>query len=260
MRRLFVGIIGLAGLALALAPAFAQDGKWGGVKGQVVWGGDKVPERAPLDLKENPDKAACLKDGKILDQTWIVNAKNKGLKNAFVWLQGPEGVQMPIHSSLQTIKDKRVVMDQPVCMFLPHALGLREGQTLVAKNSASIAHNFKWSGNPEINPGNNVLLPPGSEKEIDNLKADRFPVSIECNIHPWMKGWVRVYDHPYFAVTDENGNFEFKNAPAGDWQLMVWHGSGGWLGGRKGRDGQKISIPAGDTKDLGKLEYPPPEF
>ena len=109
-----------------------------------------------------------------------------------------------------------------------------------------------------MNPGGNVLLPPNTEKEIDDLKADRFPVSVECNIHPWMNGWVRVFNHPYFAVTDENGGFEFKDAPAGNWQLMIWHGSGGWLGGAKGKNGQPITIKAGGTTDLGSLVYVPP--
>ena len=63
-----------------------------------------------------------------------------------------------------------------------------------------------------------------------DLVADRLPIKIECNIHPWMNGWVRVFDHPYFAVTDADGNFELKNAPAGNYRLMVWHGQGGWRG------------------------------
>jgi hypothetical protein len=254
------GALGLAVAALsaaALTPGLAQEGSWGTVKGRIIWGGAEVPKREPLDLKENPDKMACLKNGPLLDETWVVHPKNKGLRHTFVWLQAPKGSELPIHPSLKEVKEKKIVMDQPVCMFIPHATALREGQVLVAKNSAAIAHNFKWSGHPDVNPGSNVLMPPATEKIIDDLKADRFPVSIECNIHPWMRGWVRVFDHPYFAVTDESGNFEFKDAPAGDWQLMVWHGSGGWLGGAKGRNGQPITVKAGVT-DTGSLEYPPP--
>ena len=240
-------------------PVYAQSDDWGNVKGAVVWGGDKVPERMPLDLKENPDKAMCLKNGKILDETWIVNPKNKGLRHTFVWLAPKEkDALVPIHPSLKDIKEKMVVIDQPVCMFIPHAIGLREGQALVAKNTSGISHNYKWSGHPDVNPGGNVLLPPNTEKIIDDLKTDRIPISVECNIHPWMRGWVRVFNHPYFAVTDENGGFELKNAPAGAWQLMVWHGSGGWLGGAKGKNGRPITIKAGGTTDLGNLAYPPP--
>ena len=254
-------VVGFAALfgVLGSPAAFAQNGDWGNVKGSIVWGGDKIPERAPIDLKVNPDKMACLKDGAILDETWVVNPKNKGLRHTFVWLapKDKEAV-MPIHADLKEIKVKQVIIDQPVCMFIPHAIGLREGQSLVAKNNSGLSHNYKWSGHPDVNPGGNVLLPPNAEKEIRDLKADRLPVSVECNIHPWMRGWVRVFNHPYYAVTDENGGFSFKNAPAGEWQLMVWHGSGGWLGGAKGKNGQTITIKAGDVTDLKTLAYPPP--
>ncbi|MCI0683619.1 MAG: hypothetical protein L0Y71_16055 [Gemmataceae bacterium] len=261
MRR-FVAICGVAALTLSASPdagVHAQNGGWGDVKGVITWGGDKVPERQPLDLKVNPDKKFCEMKGPILEETWIVNPKNKGLRCAFVWLAPKDKeAKLPIHPSLREIKQKKIIMDQPICMFIPHALALREGQSLVAKNSAGVSHNFKWSGHPDVNPGNNVLLPPNTEKEIDDLKADRLPVSIECNIHPWMRGWVRVFNHPYYAVTDANGAFELKNAPAGEWQLFVWHGSGGWLGGAKGRNGQTIEIKAGGATDLKALPYPPP--
>jgi hypothetical protein len=264
MRRIF-GMFAAIGLCAALSlcersGAFAAADGWGNVKGAIVWGGDKAPERPPIDLKANPDKMVCLKNGAILDETWIVNAKSMGLKNTFVWLQPKEkGAKMPIHPDLADVKIKNINIDQPSCMFIPHAIALREGQALVAKNTSGISHNYKWSGHPDVNPGGNVLLPPNATKEIADLKADRFPVSVECNIHPWMKGWVRVYDHPYYAVTDENGGFEFKKAPAGEWRLMVWHGSGGWLGGKDGRNGQPVTIKAGETNDLGKLKYPPPK-
>ena len=250
----------LAGVGCMMSPcAFAQNGDWGTVKGSVIWGGDKLPERMPLDLKENPDKKVCLAKGNLLDETWIVNPKNKGLKHTFVWLAPKDKTaEMPIHPDLKAIKVKAVVIDQPLCMFIPHAIALREGQDLIAKNTSGISHNYKWSGHPDVNPGGNVLLPPNAVKVINDLKADRLPVSVECNIHPWMKGWVRIFNHPYYAVTDENGSFEFKNAPAGEWQLMVWHGSGGWRGGAKGKNGETITIKAGGVTDLKALAYPPP--
>src|SRR5439155_3179961 len=159
--------------------SFADDNGWGTVKGAITWGGDKAPERMPLDLKANPDKAACLKEGPILDETWVVNPKNKGLRYSFVWLTPKDKeAKLPIHPDLKEIKIKKIVIDQPCCMFVPHAVGLREGQTLVAKNSATISHNYKWSGHPDVNPGGNVLLPRNTEKVIDDLKADRLPVSI----------------------------------------------------------------------------------
>ncbi len=257
-RCLFSFAAGTLAIAGLLSFAQAQDNAWGDINGRIVWGGDKLPPAAIVNIGINPDAAACLKNGPIVDETWIVNPKNKGLKNTFVWLETlKKGGKLPIHPKLEKVGPAKVEVDQPSCAFIAHAIAIREGQILVAKNTSPIAHNFKWTGNPTVNPGGNVLLPPGASRDIDDLKADRIPLAIECNVHPWMKGWARVFDHPYYAVTDADGNFTIKNAPAGEFRLKVWHGSGGWLGGAKGKDGQPITIKAGENK-LDDNPYPPP--
>jgi hypothetical protein len=235
--------------------AMAQDAAgWGTIKGQVVYGGSPLPKQLPIAaVDKHQDKAACQAQGTTVDQDWVVNPKNKGVKWTFVWLQADKGQKLPIHPDLQTIKQKELVVDQPCCTFIPHALGMREGQVLIAKNSAPMPHNFKWGGNPTKNPGNNVLIPSKGQIEIKDLVADRFPISVSCTIHPWMKAWVRVYDHPYFAVTDENGNFEIKDAPAGNYHLVVWHESVGW-GNAGGKNGDPITIKAGGMTEVPKIE------
>jgi len=130
---------------------------------------------------------------------------------------------------------------------------MREGQVLIAKNSAPMPHNFKWGGNPAKNPGNNVLIQAGGKLEIKDLVADRFPVTVNCTLHPWMSAWVRVFDHPYYAVTDDSGNFEIKDAPAGDYRLVVWHESVGW--GTPGlKNGEPITIKAGGVTKVPTIE------
>ena len=182
----------------------------------------------------NPAAAPCLQANKGLpppDEKWVVNQKNQGIRDVFVWLADYDDPRsqkpLPTHPKLKKIAVKEVVLDQPACCFIPHAIALREGQVLLVKNSAPFQHNFKWTGNQDTNPGGNVLMPAGSSKEIKDLVADRQPVQFECNIHTWMRGSIRVFSHPYFAVTDENGAFEFKDAPAGKFRIMIWHPSEG---------------------------------
>jgi hypothetical protein len=230
-------------------------GPWGTVKGRVVWGPDEVPPRKPVTV--NKDQEHCLAEGPILEDDLVVNPKDRGVKWVFVWLTPEPGAKrLPVHPSLEKVKDKDVEIDQPHCMFKPHALGMREGQNLVAKNSATIAHNVNWTGGLK-NPGNNVIVAPKQSYTITDLAADRFPVKVTCNIHPWMSAWVRVYDHPYFAVTDADGNFEFKLAPAGTYRLMVWQETIGYRGGAAGRNGTPVNIRAGEVTDLGKLDLKP---
>jgi hypothetical protein len=226
---------------------------WGTVKGQLVYGGPNVPEQKPL--KVNKDEAHCLAKGPILDHEWIVNKQNKGVKNVFVWVAVDPAAAvktLPIHPSLQAVPKEPNVIDQPQCMFEPYASVMREGQKLIVKNGAPVAHNANYSGSRLKNPGSNPIVPAGQQLTID-LKADRFPVRLSCNIHGWMKGFVGVYDHPYFALTDANGNFEIKLAPAGNLRIFFWHEGAGWRLAQAGAQGEPITIKAKETTDLGKL-------
>lgn len=228
---------------------------WSTIKGQVVFAAGEIPKAQALVV--NKDMVHCLAKGPILSEDWVINPKNRGVRWTFLWL-APEppvqGKSLPIHPQLKNVKDKEVFLDQPCCAFIPHCLAIREGQDLIVKNSAPVPHNINWAGNPLKNPGGNVIIPAGQTHTIAGLKADRLPLQMSCNIHPWMKGRLAVFDHPYFAVTDENGNFAIPLAPAGEYRLKVYHESVGWRGGAAGRDGEKITIKPNGVTNLGKIE------
>jgi plastocyanin len=226
--------------------------QWGTVKGQVVWGGGELPPQK--NARVDKDQEHCLSKGPIPDESWVVNSENKGVRWAFVWLAPEPGQpKLAVHPDLKAIKQGEVVIDQPCCRFEPHALAIREGQELVFKNSAPVAHNVNWTGVLK-NPGSNQILPAGKSFEIKGLVADRYPLTVACNIHPWMKAWVRVFDNPYYAVTDSDGKFEIKLAPAGKCRLMIWQESVGYRGGAAGRNGMPIEIKPETTTNLGKLD------
>lgn len=261
MKRYVIAAVSLtivAGLFAGFRNVQAQDAKaWGDIKGRIVWGDKDIPEQKPFAEKDiTNDKAHCLSKGALLKEDWVVNKKNKGLKWTFVWLEPKDKEKsLPIHPDLKEVSKKEAVMDQPCCMFVPRALGMRQGQILLAKNSSPVPHNFNYTdgdGN-----GKNFVIPRRGAVPVKNLKADPYPITVNCNIHGWMKAWIRVFDHPYFAVTDENGAFAIPKAPAGDYQLMIWH-EGGWNGGAAGRNGQLITIKGGAKNDLGDLPYKKP--
>jgi hypothetical protein len=243
---------------LAAFPGQQATAQWGAFKGQIVFEGDKIPP--PEKIEVTKDKEHCLAKGDLPKEAWVVNPKNKGVRWAMVWL-APEqpGDELPVHPALKNLKKKEVEMDQPCCRFIPHCLIMREGQVLRVKNSAPISHSVMWAGNGKVTSGGNVTVPPSGSHRIKGLKCfKKFPiVNIACYIHPWMSAKVVVLDHPYFAVTDKDGKFEIKNAPAGNYRLIVWHEEIGWRGGFAGRNGQKITIKAGGVTDLGKLGLKP---
>jgi hypothetical protein len=240
-------------LSLLINQQLRAQADWGTVKGRIVLDAAAAPAPKQIDVGNNANAAVCLANGPLFSEELVVNKDNLGVKWVFVWLTpaGP-GAKLPIHPNLVNPKAKQVEIDQPCCAFVPHALALREGQDLIAKNSSTIAHNVNWTSFK--NPGGNQIVPAGKSITIEGLKADRFPVQVACNIHGWMKGYVRVFDHPYFAVTDADGKFEIKLAPAGAARLVIWHDSG-WGPGKK--DGNPIDIKANDVLDLGDLKIKP---
>ena len=233
-------------------PAEGGDAKWGTIKGRMVWGGGEIPKPVVLDTSKEP---LCAADGPVHSEKWVINSKNKGVRYVFVWLRPEEDKgQLPVHPDLEKIKDTKVEIDQPCCKFEPHALALRKGQVLVAKNSSKFAHNFDWKG---LLPqqGNNTLIPSGSKIEIE-IKPSQYSINISCGIHPWMSGKIWVFDHPYFAVTDADGKFEIKNAPVGKFRIVAWHEEGGWRNQETKKAGDPIEIKPGEN-DLGTLEVKP---
>ncbi|HYV34276.1 MAG TPA: hypothetical protein VE988_01145, partial [Gemmataceae bacterium] len=245
-------------IALNSARTDAQGDQWGAIKGRIVWGGEKIPPREEIDVAKEP---ACLQGNPtadpvkntILDEKILIDPKTKGLKNVFVYILVEDGKKIAIHPKLQNFP-KELVVDQPCCMFWPRALAIREGQVFVVKNSSSIKHNIRWSPDAKSGgTGGSIVIDGEDQIEIKDLKAQRLPMPLECNIHPWMKGNLAVFNHPYFAITDETGNFEIKDAPAGAHKLMIWHEEYGYRLLAKGNKGEDVTVKAGGVTDLKDL-------
>ncbi|AWM39991.1 hypothetical protein GobsT_16080 [Gemmata obscuriglobus] len=247
-------------VALAADPK-APAGDWGTVKGRVVWDdAEKPPERREVDFEKlkllSDDLKFFTSKGKVYYEDWVIDPKSKALQHVFVWLRpdstarDPEPLQ--VHADLKEVKATEVVMDQEPMGYRPHALALRAGQTLVVKNTSPIFHSLAWSS--ENNGDGNRAMPKGSEVRFEKLKAERIPVPFSCAPHPWEKAYLRVFDHPYFALTGPDGRFEIKLAPAGKVRLAVWQETLGFKGGTAGRFGQPITVEAGATLDLGDLK------
>jgi hypothetical protein len=251
MKRCMKLSVAMIAVAVLLVPqrsgAQGDKDKWGTIKGQVVFGGDKIPPREELPVTVDKDhclavnKTANLKTGTILDEIVLIHPNNKGIQNVFVWLMNDADKPFPIHPNLMKFP-AQVVIDQPACMFSPRAVAMREGQVLLVKNSAKVPHNIKWAEG-------NVLLKPGGQFEIKDLKAQFLPMPLECNLHGWMKGRLAVFNHPYFDITDADGNFKIENAPIGKWNVMIYQEHYGY---RVGKKGEPITIKGG-INELGKL-------
>lgn len=258
---LLVGVLALFGVFGLVQTVSAQKGDWGTLKGQVVWAEKALPKRVPLSV--TADKEACLIKGPLFDPFTQVNAKNQGVPLAVVWLIPlNKKDSLKIHPDLLKPAKAEVSMDQPCCLFEPPVLAMRAGQTLVIKNSSGISHNANVQGG-KVGPNLNPLIPPGRQVEVMKIEARPSPILVGCSIHLWMRAYIRVFDHPYFAVTDENGQFEIKNAPTGPHRLVAWHPHVGWVIAEKknadpDQNGKPITINGG-MNELGKIEMKEPK-
>src|SRR5260370_9610811 len=50
-------------------------------------------------------------------------------------------------------------------------------------------------------------------------------IPVKCNVHPWMKAYIAVFNNPYYVVTGKDGSFTIKNVPPGTYTVTAWHGS-----------------------------------
>ncbi|MCC6416736.1 MAG: hypothetical protein IT429_00635 [Gemmataceae bacterium] len=239
---------------------------WGRLVGTVTYDGEP-PAPQPLNITKGHEDAKACHDttdkSQLIDQTWIVNQKNKGVQYTVVFLKAPENKFFKIKE--EDRKPKDVTLSQPHCVFLPHVFvafpayydkaekGLkRTGQKIVVINDAKFNHNTNFTGDPSEVKGGNKLLPPGTTMDIkatDIGPSYTVPISFKCDIHPWMSAKCWALDHPYAAVTDKDGKYEIKNVPAGAKVTVVgWHqgtGKGGFF------KEQEMDLKEGDnTLDL----------
>jgi len=246
------GTAALALVVLFTAGTLASAEGWGTVKGKVTYK-DKQPLPKNPAVNVTADKMFCTKDGKLTihRDEWVVDPKTRGIKNAIVWLSPADGKlttdwdEKLIHPSLKDVPKKHEV-DQPGCEFLPRVIALREGSELVFKNSASVPHNVRIDGG-DLGPKVNTAIPAGKELNVGSIKARFLPTQYDCTIHPWMKGWLISFKHPYYAVTNDKGEFEIKNAPAGRYRLQIWQEGSGYVQKNKNDRGVPIEIKDKDA-------------
>jgi len=236
---------------------------WGTVRGRVTFDGE-VPARAPLDTGNNPHRDHC-QSADLIDETWIVDPKTKGVANVVVWLEAPEGTFFPRQPADRKTWPDAVVIDQPKCMFEPHVAVLfpemfeptrnrlvPTGQTLKVRNSSAVPHQAGFAGGVKNPPSGQIVpgkAPDGAAPEaVMTLKPDKGPIAMTCNLHRWMRGTVWAFDHPYATVSKADGSFELKNVPAGaKVRFRAWHEAGDVA---VPAESESLTVPADGTIDV----------
>lgn len=197
-----------AGFAAVITSETPKDA----IVGRVVFAGGEVQRRT---LNPGTD-AFCAKAHEVrplLDES-IVTGAGGVLQNVFVEVTGglPDR-EWPVPA-------EPVVLDQKGCRYEPHVFGVMAGQELLIRNSDNTNHNVH--GQPKKNRGFNFGQPKAGMRETLTLAVPE-DFRIKCDVHAWMSTWCHVVEHPFFAVTDENGTFTIGGLPPGEYEVTYRH-------------------------------------
>lgn len=187
---------------------------WAELSGKVTLKGEVPSPKIQSDNLE-----ACKMHDKKMEVPVAVVGDNKGVKHVFVWLEPTNGSITKLKSALPP---NEVTIDQKGCQFLPDSAILSVGGKLTVKNSDGGQHNFKYAG--DFIEGN-ITQEKGATDEITDLPESPQFVTYECNIHPWMRGVIRMADHHANALTDADGSFNLGHVAPGEYNLKVHHKS-----------------------------------
>ncbi|HXV59634.1 MAG TPA: carboxypeptidase regulatory-like domain-containing protein [Vicinamibacteria bacterium] len=184
----------------------------GTISGKVAFEGEP-PAGETIQMAADPNCARL--HSEPVKTEFVVVGEGGGLANVFVHIKsGLQGRNFPPPS-------EPVVLDQHGCTYVPHVIGIQVGQTLQILNSDETLHNIHAmpKNNKEFNIGQPVKGLK-TDKVFDNVEV---MIPFKCDVHKWMNSYAGVVDHPYYAVSSQDGSFSLANVPPGDYVVEAWH-------------------------------------
>lgn len=158
--------------------------------------------------------------GKTKPTPRLVLGKQGGVQNTIICLEG-------IEKGKPFAKNSTITLDQRKCEYSPHVIIVPFGSAMAIVNDDPILHNVhaydaQISGKTLFNIAQPVKGQRTVIKETQFKKPGLYVVTCDAG-HPWMSGYIMVAEHPYYAVTDVNGNYTLDNVPPGSYTIKMWH-------------------------------------
>jgi hypothetical protein len=162
------------------------------------------------------DEPIC---GSSLPNTALVHA-DSGLGNVLVWLTDvQEGKPLPIERRTELLNER--------CQLVPRVQGVVVGTTVNVRSDDRLPHTtvLLRAGSSDT-LGRIPLTDDGQVVPNEKLATKPGMIEARCVQHSWTRGYIGVFGHPYFAVTEATGTFRLDSVPPGRYQLIAWHERG----------------------------------
>jgi plastocyanin len=197
------------------------------VSGTVKLDGE-APKAVRIDMSQDP---ACT--GTNTSENVVASGGH--LANVFVYVK--EG----LGNRTFDIPKEAITLNQSGCKYHPHMLGVMANQTIKIVNNDPTTHNIHPT--PKDNREWNESQPPQSAALEKNFAREEILLPVKCNQHPWMKMYVNVVKSPFYAVTGQDGKYEIKGLPPGDYTLA-------FVQEKLGEQDVKVTLAAKDSKTV----------
>ncbi|MEP6706535.1 MAG: carboxypeptidase regulatory-like domain-containing protein [Pyrinomonadaceae bacterium] len=195
-------------------------GAVGSVSGKVAFNGTAP---APKKIDSSADPVCGQKSPNLSTEDTVVT--DGKLANAFVYIKdGTTADGKKIGDFTWDTPAAAAVLDQNGCHYKPHVMGVMTNQKISITNSDPTTHNIHPQ--PAVNQEWNQSQVANAAPLEKSFNRQEILVPVKCNQHPWMKAYIGVLKHPFFAVSNADGSFEIKGVPAGKYTLAAWHEGG----------------------------------
>ena len=157
-------------------------------------------------------------------ENWKIGPKGE-LADVVVWIVDPKSAAKHAESAPPEIQIK-----QAGCRYVPHVLAMKAGVPFQVVNDDPTLHNIraKVYNGPGQPPGVDVFnFGQSYQGQVDERQFDDPGIyTLQCDVHPWMQAWVRVFDHFCYAVTGADGTFKVQlsgDLNDGTYKIDAWH-------------------------------------
>lgn len=224
-----VPLAGCLWLGKAISDDPPKEDKPGTITGIVRYTGEVPP----------PQKIITSDGSTLLHSDLVVDPKSKGLRYVVAILE-----DAPAQPKVQ--KAKPVIVDQREMVFLPRVVAVQHGQAVRFENNDLCNHSVMASSTVAGNQFNCFVRAGQPYEHV--FEPQKTPVLIGCSLHGWMRAWVYVVSHPWFTVSDAQGEFKIEGVPGGKYTLWLRHPDAGH------QDRRAVEVTAGKTTQV-KIEW-----